>query len=243
MEAYAHLAGIYDLMMDDVDYDVWAGYLHGFLKRCGAKRLFETACGTGAITQRLYDIGYDITAADISEAMLRTAAEGARKKGSAIRFVRQDLRCIETPRPVDAVVCACDGVNYVDAQGTLEFFRSAFAALKPGGLLLFDVSTRHKLKDEMHGQIWCDDAEDAACIWSGKFDDTIGALKMDVTMFIRRGELFERQSERHVQYAHDIETLRRAVVAAGFSWAEVYEAFTENPLTAHTRRAQFVCIR
>lgn len=230
-------------MMDDVDYDAWAAYLHGLLQRHGAKRVFEAACGTGALTQRLYDLGYDIVASDISEAMLRTATENARKSGREIRYIRQDLRHMETARPVDAIVCACDGLNYVDLSGAKAFARSAYAALKPGGLLLFDISTHYKLKNVMDGQVYFDDTDDATCIWQNRFSEPEGTLTMDVTLFIRRGELFERQSERHVQYAHDNEILRGVMRDAGFGTVEIYDAFTANAPVKETQRAQFVCTR
>ncbi len=243
MDSYSCLADVYELMMEDVDYAGWASYLHGFLKRGGVKRVFEAACGTGAVTRQLYDLGYDITAADSSEAMLRVAAQYARKGGRQIRFVQQDLRRVETPRPVDALVCACDGVIYVDPEGALEFLTGAYAALRPGGLLLFDISTRYKLRDQMDGQVWFDDTEDAACIWSGRYNEAKTALEMDVTLFVRRGALFERQNEKHVQYAHDVGDLRRAALETGFSRVDTYEAFTENPVSTHSVRAQFVCAR
>ncbi len=243
MEAYRHLADIYDLMMEDVDYDAWAAYLHGFLRHCGAKRVFEAACGTGEISRRMYDYGYDIVASDGCEAMLSVAARKAREHGREIRYVLQDLRHIETPRPVDAIICACDGLNYVDMEGAAMFARGAYAALRPGGMLLFDVSTSYKLKEVMDGQVYFDDADDAACIWENRFDGESGTLLMDVTMFIRRGELFGRYSEKHVQYAHDIQALREVMRKAGFIKADVFEAFTENAAGLQTQRAQFVCIR
>jgi ubiquinone/menaquinone biosynthesis C-methylase UbiE len=242
VEAYRYLADAYDLMMEDVDYNAWTAYLHGLLARNGARHLFETACGTGEITCRLFDLGYDIIAADASETMLRVAAEKARKSGRTIRFVQQDLRRIETARPMDAVLCVCDGVNYVDAEGTKRFARSAYAALKSGGLLLFDISTRCKLQS-MDNQVYFDDAEDAACIWMNRYDEKTETLQMDVTLFIRQGELFERHSERHVQHAHRVDALTETLREAGFSGVDVYEAFTEDPVTAQTQRAQFVCVR
>jgi ubiquinone/menaquinone biosynthesis C-methylase UbiE len=242
VEAYQYLADIYDLMMDDVDYRKWAAYLHDFLQRCGARRVFEAACGTGEITKRLYDYGYDIVASDASEAMLRVAAEKARKRGDEIRYVLQDLRHIETTRPADAIVCACDGLNYVNMEGAAMFAGGAYAALKPGGMLLFDISTLCKLRG-MDGQVYFDDADNAACIWKNCFDDGSGTLKMDVTLFIRRGELFERFSERHVQYAYDIETLCGVMRNAGFAKVNAFEAFAENAVTAQSQRAQFVCTR
>ncbi len=242
MEAYRYLARAYDLMMEDVDYDAWTAYLHGLLSQSGARRIFEAACGTGEITRRLFDRGYDIVAADASEAMLKTAAEKARRSGRTIRFVLQDMRKIETARPMDAILCVCDGVNYIDAVGVKQFAQSAFAALKPGGLLLFDISTRCKLQ-RMDGQVYFDDADDAACIWMNRYDENCGTLLMDVTLFMRQGALFERSSERHIQYAHEVDTLKTTLRDAGFADVDAYEAFTEHPVTDITQRAQFVCVR
>lgn len=243
MEAYRYLAAVYDHMMDDVDYDAWAAYLHDLLRRSGAKRVFEAACGTGAITERLYDYGYDITASDISEEMLGTATQKARKTGREIRYVRQDLRHITTLRPMDAIVCACDGLNYVDMEGVKVFARSAYASLKPEGKLLFDISTVYKLRSVMDGQVYFDDTDDATCIWQNCFNDADSTLTMDVTLFVRRGELFERQSERHIQYAHDNEILRGVMRDAGFSTVEIYDALSTNAPGKETQRAQFVCTR
>ncbi len=243
MEAYRYLSGIYDMMMEDVDYDAWTAYLDGMLRRAGAKRIFEAACGTGAISRRLFTLGYDVVASDISGAMLRIAAEEARREGCGARFVRQDMRHIEVARPMDAVVCACDGVNYVDTDGVRSFAAGAFAALRPGGLLLFDVSTRHKLRDIMDGQVYFDDADDAACIWQNRYDEDRSALTMDVTLFIRNGEWFERSRERHVQYAHDTDVLLGIMREAGFSRAEAYEAFTEHAPSEDAQRVQFLCAR
>lgn len=243
MEAYQYLADVYDHMMYDVDYDAWAAYLHGLLQRSGSKRVYEAACGTGALTQRLYDMGYDIIASDISETMLLAAAKKSRKTGRDIRYVRQDLREIKPTRPMDAIVCACDGLNYISMDGAKSFARSAYAALKPGGMLLFDISTHHKLQNVMDGQVYFDDSDDATCIWQNRFDHAAGTLTMDVTLFIRRGTLFERLSEQHVQYAHDIEGLRCVIMDAGFSRADVMEAFTQSVVTEQTQRAQFICIR
>lgn len=243
MEAYRYLADIYDLMMEDIDYDAWAIYLHGFLQRGGAKRIFEVACGTGEITQRLYDYGYDIVASDASESMLRVAAKKARKRAREIRYVLQDLRHIETARPVDAVVCACDGLNYVDMEGAATFAQSAYDTLKPGGLLLFDISTQYKLKEVLDGQVFFDDADDAVCIWENRYEKETSALNMDMTIFVRCDKLFERYNERHVQYAHDIGALLNILNRAGYTKADVFEAFTQNAVSPQSGRAQFVCIR
>lgn len=239
MEAYEYLAQVYNELMNDVDYDLWGAYIRSLLGFEGG-HIFEAACGTGNISNRLYDMGYDMIAADVSDAMLREAAQNARKMGRDIMFVNQDMRSIHVGNKVRAVVSACDGANYIDEQGLKSFASSAFNALKNGGLLLFDISTRAKLA-QMDKQVYYDDSDDVTCIWRNAFDAQKGVLRMDVTLFVRKGELFERYSETHVQYAHTLDNVRHIMLSAGFAQADVYEFPTNNVCTDAAHRAQFVC--
>ena len=239
MNAYRFLAKTYNDLMSDVDYSTWAAYIHSLIEKNGA-RIYETSCGTGSITFRLYDLGHDIVASDISADMLREATQAARETGRDITFVQQDMRSFEAGRKADAVVSACDGVNYIDAQGLRQFADCAYRALKDGGLLLFDISTKAKLLS-MNGQIYFDDSDDVTCIWKNQFDAQSGTLTMDLTLFLRNGNMFERFSETHVQYAHETDTVRRIIKQAGFRDADVYEFLTKSPCTDTAQRAQFVC--
>ncbi len=239
MKAYSVLAGAYNELMTDVDYGAWAAYINSLLEKNGA-RIYETACGTGSISCRLYDYGHDIVASDISSDMLREAAMTARETGRDITFVQQDMRSFEAGKKADAVICACDGVNYIDEHGLKQFAHSAYRALKDSGLLLFDISTKSKLM-AMDGQIYFDDSDDVSCIWKNSFDQECGTLTMDVTLFIKKGNLFERFSETHVQHAHETDSVRRTLAQAGFSEISVFEFLTKEPCKIGAHRAQFVC--
>ena len=144
-EAYSAFAAGYDRMMGDVDYDSWANYIDGFLREAGAKTVLECACGTGSLTVRLGRMGYAVTGSDLSEDMLMAARQKALDAGlRSMPFVCQDMRRIALHKPVDAVISACDGVNYL-VEGVEDFFKAAYGALRPGGLLLFDISSAYKL--------------------------------------------------------------------------------------------------
>ena len=239
MDAYSHLAACYDRLMDDVDYNMWAAYIGELIRRRNA-RVFEAACGTGNIAQRLCGYGHTVTAADTSAAMLEIASQKARAAGCAVNFVRQDMRDIAVGNKVDAVVCACDGPNYIDEDGLRRFVRSAFGALKPDGVLLFDVSTRQKLSG-MDGQVYFDDDEDLTCVWQNSYDTNAHTLTMDVVLFVREAEHYQKLSETHVQYAHDTKHIELVLKEAGFGDICVYECFTHRECTASSQRAQFVC--
>ena len=241
MDHYLHLAKVYDEMMADVDYKTWAGYLHTILENCGAKKLFEAACGTGNITFGLNSYGYDINASDNSAAMLSIAKKKNARLCAEVRFILQDMRRIEPAGSVDAVICACDGPNYIDSRGLTMFAKSAFKALRKGGVLLFDVSSQYKLEKTLGGNVYFDETDDTVCIWKNTYDKVDKTLEMDVTIFDRLGKLFERQHETHIQYAHSRSDIEAALNSAGFDDILVYECFTFSEPATDSQRLQFVC--
>jgi SAM-dependent methyltransferase len=242
LDAYTYLSKAYDKLMSDVDYTEWAAYLDVFLKNNGVKYIFEAACGTGKATKEFYKLGYDITAADISPEMLTAAIENARHDGYDIKYVRQDMRFLKVGKKADAVISVCDGPNYIDINGFKDFTSSAYEALKDGGLLLFDISTRVKLK-KMNNEVYFDDGEDVSCIWQNTYDSNVNILKMDVTLFLKKGDLFERFTETHVQYAHDVDELKSIIKSAGFKKAEAYDFMTTDVYKGKSDRAQFICLK
>lgn len=242
MEAYEYLSEVYDKLMYDVDYPKWAEYIASFLKDRGIKSVFETACGTGKITTELYRLGFDITASDISPKMLSVASDNSRAKGCDIKYILQDMQRIEVGSKADAVISACDGPNYLDAGGFFNFARSAYEALNDGGMLLFDISSANKIKS-MDGEVYFDDRDDASYIWQNTYDKETNSIFMDITLFVRRGRLYERFSERHRQYAHDLETLRSILISAGYKSIEIYECFKKDEPDGRAQRIQFVCSR
>lgn len=100
MEQYnAKFAEVYDIFMDNTDYDAWANYIISLLPTDFPKgaRIFECGCGTGALTLRLNKAGYDVTGSDISRDMLEVAAEKSRrcgKKQNLYAWICAALNCI-----------------------------------------------------------------------------------------------------------------------------------------------------
>ena len=239
-EAYSAFAAGYDRMMGDVDYDGWANYIDSFLKEAGANSVLECACGTGSLTVRLGRMGYRITGADLSEDMLMVARQKALEAGlRMLPFVCQDMRRVAIHKPVDAVVCACDGVNYL-LDGAEDFFRAAHRALNPGGLLLFDISSAYKLSNILANNTFAATGEDWAYIWENQYHPRLGRVDMLLTGFLRQGAGYARFEERHIQRAYTQEELVYALQSCGFGAIRVYEAFTRDEPSPTAERLQFV---
>ena len=224
MDAYRGFAAVYDLLMDDFDYPAWAAYYLALLHRAGVepRALCDCACGTGSLAVEFARAGLRVTGVDLSPEMLEEAAQKARRMGTQIQFVRQDMAKLRLPKPVDAIVCGCDGVNYLitDAQ-VRAFFRAAHAALRPGGALAFDISSPHKLRNELGNAFFGEERDEAAYLWQNALEGDI--VTMDLTFFLREPDGRDRRAaETHRPRAHAPERLTHMLEECGFERIEIF---------------------
>ncbi len=236
---YSEFARVYDALMDDVDYAGWAEYYLDILSRAGVRprEAAECGCGTGSLSVELARRGVRLIASDLSEEMLMKAGDKARKRGVPVRFVRCDMRRLRLTRPVDAVICACDGVNYLlRDEDALSFFRAAYAALKPGGALAFDVSSEHKLRGMLRERMYGEDREDVTYLWTNEPGEG-DTVEMELTFFLRDADgRYTRMDERQVQRIYTADTLMRLLKEAGFEGAAAYGGRTfDQPGDAEER--------
>lgn len=243
---YTSLAQLYDRLMDDVDYAAWARYYVSLIEQYGKKpaSVLECACGTGSLTRELARWGFKLTATDLSAEMLETAAEKLRRSGARVPLAVQDMRALEVPRKVDAIISCCDGANYItDDEGMLSFAQHAFAALRSGGVLAFDVSSREKLR-AMGGQVYCDEREEIAAIWKNTFDEEESLLTMEVSLYVR-GEngLYSRHEETHLQRGRTAEQIESVLSRAGFEQIRIWGDRTFAPPRADEARIHFTAMK
>lgn len=237
-KSYQALAQAYDALMYDVDYDAWAAYLDGILRARGVKKIAEVACGTGNITYRLKKMGYAVTAVDRSEEMLRIAEKKGRELGCRVPLIRQDMRYLELP-PQQAILSCCDGVNYLlEEEDVMAFFKSAYACLKREGWLLFDMSTLYKMQHVLGDQLFFDDGEEISCFWQNHFHD--GRVEMNLTLFIKDGELYRRADETQVQAAYSVEQMIGWMKDAGFRSVKAVAFLSEKLPAPDAQRVQFI---
>ena len=243
---YEDFAAVYDTLMDDFDYPAWAAYYLRLLAAAGCrpKTVFECGCGTGSMSIPLTRAGLRLTASDLSDDMLRLAQQKARKSGVFVPFVHMDMRNLEVPRPVDAILACCDAVNYLTGEeDVLAFFRAAHRGLKSGGALAFDISSAAKLtamKDGFFGE----ERDSIAYLWQNSMDEASRILTMDLTFFVETdGGLYRRFEEQHVQRAHTEEEIRRWLMQAGFTDVRVYGDRTLTPPAPDEQRLHFTAIK
>ncbi|MCL2433618.1 MAG: class I SAM-dependent methyltransferase, partial [Clostridia bacterium] len=205
----------------------------------------DAACGTGLIALEAAKRGISVTGVDNSPAMLAVAAEKARAAMLSLPFVRQPLQAFALHKPVDALTCVCDGINYLLTDNDLEgFFQAAYRALNPGGVLVFDVSTPYKLRETLGSNTFFVDDEGAAYVWEGQFDSAAQTLGIDLTLFIKGSDsLYTKHRECHTQRAWTSVQIITKLEQAGFLLEKEFgDDFISAP-TPKSQRHHFVAKR
>lgn len=226
---YTAFAAVYDRLMADVDYAGWARHYGALLKRLGIRegKVAECACGTGSLTIPLSQAGYQMTGIDLSQDMLFEASQKARRAGAMIPFVKQDMRYMHLHRQMDAVLATNDGVNYLrNQQELMSFFSAAYTALRPGGALVFDVSTPYKLETVLGDNLIGDETQDIAYLWKNVYSGGHQSVRMMLSIFIReQGDRYRRIEEEQVQYAYAAPLLTDTLDQVGFTQIEIFGGF------------------
>ncbi|MBQ6333344.1 MAG: class I SAM-dependent methyltransferase [Clostridia bacterium] len=242
---YTAFAPVYDRMMHDVDRNAWIDYLDGFLRDNGAHRIMDCACGTGAAAILLYKKGYHVTGNDVSPEMLIEARNNAFREGAkGIIFICEDMRRLKIHKQIDALLSVCDGVNYLTSMKDVEsFFVHAAGCLKPGGMLLFDVSSPYKFRKVLGTNTFTEETDEYAYIWKNNYDAKTKLCEMELTCFVKKGAQYDRFTETHLQRAYTVDELTKALKKAGFANVHAYDAFTRDPVKRDSERIQFVAIK
>lgn len=226
MNAYGPLAGCYDLLTGDVPYAALADFYESALALPGRGHmtLLDLCCGTGTLTCMLAGRGHELIGVDVSEEMLALAQEKAEAGNFRVRpmFLCQEASELDLYGTVEGAYCSLDALNYIPRQELPELVRRLHLFIEPGGHLAFDIHSPQHLR-ELDGQAFVDENGDLLCLWRAEFDERERALFYGMDIFRRRGELWSRETEEHVEYAHSPEELSGLLSDGGFKNVRVLE--------------------
>lgn len=222
MSAYNALAPWYDYLTGDVPYDDFCDFYEREFARDGGEfhLLLDLGCGTGTLISRMIRRGYDMIGADASVDMLMQAGNKCFDLPAQPILLHQSAQNLDLYGTVDAAYCALDGMNYVPPQDLPKVFHRLHLFVRPGGLVIFDVRLPDWFRT-LDGQTFVDELNpplpELLCLWRAEFDEEKNAVIYGMDLFSRQGELWKRDREEHVEYAHDPEQLKQLLEQAGFT--------------------------
>lgn len=257
MEAYQDFAYVYDEFMDETPYEEWAERIHELIKKYGISKperntkdvleseknlVVDLGCGTGTLTELLYQKGYDMIGVDNSDSMLGIAMAKRAESGDEILYLLQDMRELELYSTVGTVISVCDCVNYIlEEEELLEAFSLVNNYLYPKGIFIFDFNTEYKYREVIGDTTIAENREDCSFIWENYYDEEECINQYDVTIFVQEEEgLFRRFTETHLQRGYTVEEMKRLVTAAGLTLEVMMDADTNGAVTDRSERVLVV---
>ena len=234
MSAYEKFAQVYDLFMDNIDYEGWAEYVTDRLREYEITDglVLELGCGTGTMTGLLAGKGYDMIGVDNSEEMLAEAMEKRVESGQDILYLLQDMREFELYGTVRAVISVCDSVNYITEPEELqEVFRLVNNYLDPKGVFIFDFNTRYKYEEILGDRTIAENREECSFIWDNYYYEDEKINEYDLSLFIETDKdsgLYRKYEETHYQRAYTLEEMKELIRKSGLEFVTAYDAFSKN---------------
>lgn len=235
---YEAMASVYDLFTAHYDDELWIGELVSVLERKGLRgeRLLDVACGTGKSFLSMLDRGWEVTACDISPAML---ARARAKVGEAVPLSVADMRGLPEIGKFDLVWALDDSINYLLSEDELlKALNGMRANLVPRGLLLFDVNTLVAYRSFFVETTVVEHAG-RRLVWRGQTASDAEPGSICEAVLEEDGGPMKTHEHRQRHFA-DAE-IRSAVKRAGLALVDAYGLYTDGILRqplderAHTK--------
>lgn len=225
-----HVAETYDPMTRHMlPYQDIAAYLVNELShyRPELTTILDLACGTGNLTIPLAQAGFQMTGLDLSPEMLAVARGKAAEADLDIAFVCQDMRRPYAGAPVNVVTCFYGGLNFLNSSQALqEGLAATYAALKPGGLFVFEQFGAAKMQAIFNGTRAAD-LGDFYVVTDSQTDEA-GQVRHNITFFLREGDgRYRREVEQHCLRIHPAEEVKSLLTDTGFSLLSVRELYPQ----------------
>lgn len=223
--SFGPVAPVYDHLMRQVPYEMWAGYLKLLFAHVNASphTLLDVCCGTGTVAEILSREGYKVAGFDISPPMIDRARRKARAQGLGIEYHVADAAEVDLGGRYDAAYSFFDSLNYIVEPERLALALSRVRKhLEPGGVFVFDLNTAYAFEKKLFDQHHLDRRSELRYQWKGSYDPSSLLIRVDMT-FWHNGREFR---EVHLQRAHPIEEVAQMLQDASFAEVQTFHSYT-----------------
>lgn len=245
---YSAFAEYYDELMDlsGADYGAIAEYYKTALEKHGlkGKLLLDAACGTGRLTRRFAEFGFDVIGVDVSAEMLNKAMQ---KPNANIQYIRQDLTALDLFGTVDAAVMALDSFNHLNgAEAAEKVLERISFFMNDGGILAFDANTVYKHSEILADNCFVLENENLYAVWQNfkdggfKDGDNSARLFMELDIFSKESNFYKRSRDSFYETAYQLAETEKMLERTGFRVLACYDWLTFAEASERSEKAVFI---
>ncbi len=245
MSSYTEFARIYDELMTDIPYDLYVEKVLEACKQPNGKSLLDIGCGTGVLSSKFANAGFDVQAVDLSEEMLSMAQQRFAKNQQQIPLFCMSMSELNGFEEIDVAVIAIDSLNYLsEKQKVVDTFSVVYSSLKKGGHLFFDVHSLFKMDELFLDGPFTYENENQAYIWHTEAGEYPHSVHHDLTFFVKtESGLYERFEEHHVQRTYSVQQYVTWLKEQGFTSIHIGADWSNQSPTETSERIFFHAIK
>ena len=241
--SYDIFSEFYDRLTDNVEYEKRADYFCRLLSMCEINSgiLLDLGCGTGSMSVKMAEKGFDVIGVDISIGMLGAAQQKMYESGQKILFLNQPMQDIDLYGTVDCAICVLDGINHLNNSDEVrQTFEKVSLFMNQGGAFAFDVNTIYKHKNVLADNSFIYDFDDLFCAWQNNYNETDNSVDIALDFFEEEDGVYYRSGENFSEQAYELDDIALWLEESGFEVIGIYDDLTTNPVKPDSERAVFL---
>lgn len=198
-------------------------------------KILDLGCGQGRHSIEFALKGFDVSAVDFSEFLIKQARAEAQKNEVKIKFKRMDMRQIRFKNRFNLVICLFSSFGLFSKKDNSDLLFRIFYSLIPNGYFILDVDNLFRL-------LKC--LEIDSCFNKIQIEhlDLIEKLNFNRrTKVLKWEEIYQQQSHCGYYQYYSKSELKELLRSAGFRIINVFGSFDGEAYSKNSERLIFIC--
>lgn len=241
--SYDNFSRFYDRLTDNVEYEKRADYFCRLLSLCGVNSgiLLDLGCGTGSMSVKMAERGFDVIGIDSSIGMLNAAQQKMFESGKNLLLLNQSMQDIDLYGTVDCAICVLDGINHLNsADEVRQTFKKVSLFMNKGGAFAFDVNTIYKHKNVLADNAFIYEFDDLFCSWQNNYNSIDNSVDISLDFFEEEDGVYYRSGESFTEQAYELSDISTWLEDAGFEVVGIFDDLTTDNVKPDSQRAVFL---
>ncbi len=241
--SYDNFSRFYDRLTDNVEYEKRADYFCRLLSLCGIEGgiLLDLGCGTGSMSVKMAEKGFEVIGVDSSVGMLNAAQQKMFESGTRLLLLNQPMQDIDLYGTVDCAICVLDGLNHLEsADDVKRTFEKVSLFMNKGGAFAFDVNTIHKHKNVLADNAFVYEFDDLFCVWQNNYNSDDNSVEISLDFFEEEDGVYYRSGESFSEQAYELADISAWLSQAGFEVVGIFDDLTTDGVRPDSEKAVFL---
>lgn len=222
MGFYEELSRYYDIV-----FPLGQAQLNFISTRAKGKKILDLAAGTGNYSIALSKMGYEVTAVDLDEEMVKKIAEKNKAEGTKTKAVVLDMNKVETLNDTfDVVICIGNSLVHLPNKEEIEsLIKKLYNMLEKDGVLIIQIVNYDRVLENNVKALPTISREDEGVTFVRNYENKNGKILFKSKLIISRDneeKIYDNVVELYPLQSRELELILKE---AGFKSTDLYGDF------------------